>query len=186
MGTHRSDDRLPWENAIQDTGGTLCNPYVAASFVKSSYGWTNLQNEFRTQMSNGFTIADGGFEHISTIGTRWLASDPALWWDMQSASISQLKIIQTCSQRSELVLGSLARQGRLGAKKSTSGKHGPSVVEHRWRKMFPDEMAFADQCLSLGIGPAEALTVWKSAHMNENILIDSQDFSELFAVPDLR
>ena len=186
MSTHAAEQRNPWEHAIRATGGTLDNPYVAASFVRHPHSWPSLQDHVRKQMSNGFTIVDGGFDHIRASGTRWLCSDPSIWWDMHSASIAQLKIIQTSPKGGEMVLEALARQGRLGSKTGTPGRRGPSVVEHRWREMFPEEMAFADQCLSLGIGPYDALNLWKSSHMQANYQIQSQDFSELLSGPDLR
>ena len=186
MSTHESIHRAPWEQSIAATGGTLNNPHIAASFVRQPYSWPTLQDNVRKQIDDGFVIIAGGFEHIHASGTRWLASEPNLWWDMHSASIPQLKVIQACSKPSELILGALARQGHWGNKTGTPGKRGPSVVKNRWNKLFPVEMSFVEHCMSLDIGPYEGLSLWKSSHMQENIQIQSQELSTLLGGPDLR
>ena len=184
--THHWEERNPWEKAIKDTHGTLVCHHVAASYVRSPGNWAGLLTRVREQMKSGFVVAAGGPEHVQASGTRWLRSDPELWWQMHSASTAQLETIKSCAKGSELLLGALVKQGHFGFKNGTPGHRGPSIVENRWRTIFPNEMAFADQCQSLGVNPYEVLNLWKSAFTKNDVLIESKELGDLLGVPDLR
>lgn len=187
MSTHRFEDRAPWDMAIKATGGILdAHHHVAATYVRNPTSWQTLQNHVREKAQNGFVLVQGSLREVQPGGTRWLRSDPKLWWEMHSASIEQLQVVKESSQGSELILGALAKQGHFGNKTGSPGKRGPSVVEKRWRNAFPAEMAFLDQCQSLGVGPYDALDLWKSSHTKDNVLVESQELGDLLDMTDLR
>lgn len=186
MGPYNYDDMTPWTKAIRSSGGTLAGHHIAASHVRWPSSWYTLRNSMRAHKDNGFVVAVGALGELSPSGTRWLRSEPTLWWDMHSASVDQLAVIQSCPQRSELVLGALSRQGYLGSKKSTPARNGPSFVEHRWRVAFPQELAFRDHCQALGLGSQDALGLWKSSQMKDDMVVGSQEFGNILNGFDLR
>lgn len=132
-------------------------------------------------MKDGFEVMDGSLLHISPSGTRWLMSDPQLWWHMHSASEGQLQALKTLADPMHFLLGAMDRQGMLKSKHKHS-PCGPSFLRARWETVFPKEMAFATQCQTFGIDYKEAKTLWLDilAQSAQNIHVTSNELSDLF------
>ncbi len=163
---HYDDPGLPaWKRAIKESGGTLKDYWTMASSIEH-HGWPHIQATARSLEKEGFLRISGSLLEIGPAGTRWLQCYPKCWWSMQSASKEQLQVIRALPDGSEMVLTALARQGHFGTNPSPRGKPGPSVVEHRWKEVFPKEMAFALQCKSLGLPFKDAMLLWKSIDVN--------------------
>lgn len=160
MGCNQDPGLDIWKRAIKASGGALKEHWSMESSLRYN-GWVHLQSSAKTLEKEGFLRVVGNMQEISPAGTRWLERRPASWWSMHSATKEQLAVIQMQPEGSELVLNALARQGYFGLP-AASGKTGPSVVEHRWKDVFPKEIAFAQQCKALGLSFKDAMVLWKS------------------------
>lgn len=175
------DPGLPtWKHAIKASGGTIKEHWSMESSLRYN-GWVHLQNTARIMEKEGFLRVVGNLQEISPAGTRWLLSRPKSWWSMHSATKGQLAAIQRQPEGSDLVLNALARQGYFGSP-APSGKSGPSVVEHRWKEFFPEEVAFAQHCRGLGLPFKDAMVLWANTKRPE----DTPQDIDLGAILDLR
>ena len=168
MGTYNDAGLPPWKSAIQSSRGTLRDHWDASRSVGSD--WRHLRDKTRTLEKEGYVRVCGSLLELSCSGTRWLKTDPKLWWRMHSANMEQLQIIRALDEGSSMVLQTLASHGFFGAKENSPGRRGPSVVEHRWKKVFPKEMAFAQQCQSLGLNFKDAQALWCNVQQHSEAL----------------
>lgn len=180
MGCNHDPGLPAWKHAIKTSGGTIKDHWSMESSLAYT-GWKHLQKTARALETEGFLRIVGNLKEISPDGTRWLRSNPKSWWSMHSASKEQLAIIQMQPEGSDLVLTALARQGYFGPS-APSGKSGPSVVEHRWKEFFPEEVAFAQHCRGLGLTFKDAMVLWANTKLPQ----DAPQEIDLGAILDLR
>lgn len=95
-----------------------------------------------------------------------LLAHPRVWFDMTSASETQLMALKTHGIQGEsCIFESLIRQGWFGG--ASRLKKGPSILEHRWNRVFPDVMATARTLRSLGVSSAEAMAYFQKGLMHQ-------------------
>lgn len=164
--TCEEDHMDAWKIMIAESGGAFADPIHVLYHNKYSAMFNTLFksgiNKAKELKERGFVTMAGGFHQLSPAGTVWLRDKPENWWFMHSASIAQLQILKSLDCGSDIILETLVRKKWFEGTPPSSKNKGPSIIEHRWQSIFPEEMAFAHQCQLLGIRNEQVRSLWST------------------------
>jgi hypothetical protein len=138
-----------------------CHPYnvrrVSTGELKT------LVNMFQEK---GGQLLKGSFDEVTPRALLPLKTAPSQhWFAMTSVTEEQLQVLKGHGAAGEaLLFSSLIRHGWFGASMTTPNK-GPSPVERRWTKVFPETMALAQTLRHMGVKASEALDLF---HMHQS------------------